>query len=188
MRKHRYKKKRRAINRFIYSWIRVIVIAVLLAFGMVFFCLQISIVHGHDMVPTWRDGDLVLINKIQYRFYEPERQDIALIQIESSGNQRSIVRRIVGLPGETIQIQDGKLYVQDEEISLIVPGTIKTAGIAADAIKLGDDEYFVLCDNYNRGEDSRMETIGIIKKDQIVGKVMDTEAIINNLLNKYNLN
>ena len=82
------------------------------------------------------------------------------------------IRRVAGLPGETVQIKEGKLYIDGEELkSYEYVSEIRDAGIAAEPVKLGADEYFLLGDNPQGGEDSRSSDIGIVKKDDLYGKV-----------------
>ena len=90
-----------------------------------------------------------------------------------NGNEKShyYVRRVIACPGDTVQIKNGKVYINGELYKEdIVSASIEDPGVAADEVKLGDDEYFVLGDNRNSSEDSRMANIGNVKKDYIIGK------------------
>ena len=80
-------------------------------------------------------------------------------------------RRVIACPGDTVQIKNGKVYINGALYKEdIVSASIEDPGVAADEVKLGDDEYFVLGDNRNSSEDSRMANIGNVKKDYIIGK------------------
>ena len=130
-----------------------------------------SNVVGQAMSETLNNGDQVLINKFIYMVSSPKSGDV--IVFLPNGNEKShyYVRRVIGVPGDTIQIKEGAVYVNgtlyDEKIEV---ASMEDAGIAAEEIKLGDDEYFVLGDNRNNSEDSRYANIGNIKADYIVGQ------------------
>lgn len=99
--------------------------------------------------------------------------DVVAVRIGASENSPTYVRRIIGLPGETVQIKDGKVYIDDTELELTFnDAAIENAGVAEKGETLGDNEYFVLCDDYNNNrDDSRLDSIGTIDSDQILGKV-----------------
>lgn len=129
-------------------------------------------VDGTSMEPVLYDGDRMWVNKLSYRFHEPERYDIIVFRYRYR-DARYYMKRIIGLPGETIQITDGSVYVNGElldEAYGIEP--IEKARRAEDPVVLGDGEYFVLGDNRNHSTDSRDTDVANVTKDQIVGKVM----------------
>ena len=113
------------------------------------------------------------INKLSYKIGSPKRMDVVAVRIGASENSPTYVRRIIGLPGETVQIKDGKVYIDDTELELTFnDAAIENAGVAEKGETLGDNEYFVLCDDYNNNrDDSRLDSIGTIDSDQILGKV-----------------
>ncbi len=130
-------------------------------------------VDGDSMEPMLSDGDNLIVDKISYRFRDPERYDIIVFPFKYKENT-FYIKRIIGLPGETVQIDEtGKIYIDGEVLNegygreIIAPGTI---GIAAEPIELGEDEYFVLGDNRNNSTDSRMEIVGNIKREDIIGR------------------
>lgn len=126
-----------------------------------------SKVFGQSMQSMILSGETVLIDKISYRLVKPSRFDVILFRVEDG---RDNIKRIIAIPGETVQIKDGLVYVNDK----ILGGRYKEAnysGLATQSIFLGADEYFVLGDNRDSSEDSRFESIGNIKRDEIVGKV-----------------
>lgn len=150
-------------------WVGAVVGAVLLAWILVHFCLEVITVHGNSMQPAYYDGDMILMNKLDYQFNDPGRYDAAVMELENGSSVHYTLKRVVGLPGEKVQIRDGRLYINGEEQKRL-DEAILSAGLAAYEIKLGEDEYFVIGDNYNNSEDSRVANIGNIKREQFVGK------------------
>lgn len=130
-------------------------------------------VEGASMENTLHNGDNLIVDKLSYRFHDPERFDIIVFPFKYQDNTYYI-KRIIGLPGETVQImEDGSIYINGERLDesygmeVIKPETI---GRAADPIVLGEDEYFVMGDNRNNSSDSRTEIVGNIKREDIIGK------------------
>ena len=156
----------------IFGWIFQIFVVVLFAFVIVFFFGQSRTNVGQSMDATLSGGDVILLNKLAYGFGGPGRNDVIAFKPNGSENSHSYIRRVIGLPGETIQIKDGMIYINDavylEDVDY---QEMEAAGIAADPITLGTDEYFVLGDNRNNSEDSRFADIGNVKLDDIEGKV-----------------
>lgn len=128
-------------------------------------------VEGHSMEPALSDGDNLIVDKISYRFRDPERFDIIIFPYQWEPNTYYI-KRIIGLPGETIQIDDeGNIYIDGEVLQEHYGlERIKNPGSAREPITLGEDEYFVLGDNRNNSEDSRFTQVGVIHRDDIVGR------------------
>ena len=132
-----------------------------------------TVIIDQAMSPTLQNEDVVLLNKLSYKIGSPKRMDVIAFRIGSSENSPTYVRRVIGLPGETVQIKDGKVYVDDTEVALTFnDAALEDAGSAEKGVTLGDDEYFVLCDDYNNNrDDSRLDSIGTIDSDQIIGRV-----------------
>lgn len=147
----------------------------LIIFAVIFFIIkfigQRTIVDGSSMESTLQNGDNLIIDKISYRFKEPERYDIIVFPYQYQENT-DYIKRIIGLPGETIYIDtDGKIYINGEILEEDYGAEkIKDAGLASSPIILGDDEYFVMGDNRNHSEDSRFIDVGLIKRKDIIGK------------------
>lgn len=164
------KVKETSIFKELLGWIVYIVAIVVLTYVVITFVGQRTQVSGESMMPTLEDGDNLIVDKITYRFTDPERYDIIVFPYQYE-EDTYYIKRIVGLPGETIQIIDGVLYVNGEDIGENYGAEMMSAaGIAIEPIVLGDDEYFVLGDNRNNSSDSRDVSVGVINGEDIIGR------------------
>lgn len=144
------------------------VVAVTLLF--VQFVGQRTYVNGDSMNVTLEDGDNLMVDKLSYRFSDPERYDIIVFPYQYQ-EKTYYIKRIIGMPGETVQVIDGMVYIDGEMLDESYGKEVmEYAGVASEPIELGDDEYFVLGDNRNNSSDSRDPSVGNIKGDQIIGK------------------
>lgn len=130
-------------------------------------------VDGSSMEPTLTNGDNLIVDKLSYRFRDPERFDIIVFPYKHKP-KTYYIKRIIGLPGETVQIDEqGNIYINGEILSesygreIIRPENV---GLAAEPIVLGEDEYFVMGDNRNNSTDSRFAQVGNIKREDIIGR------------------
>ena len=154
------------------KYIADICMVIVVAYTLVLFLCSRTTVIGSSMEPAVYNDDTVMVNKIAYAFAGPQRYDVIAFKPDSVTSDRVYIKRVIGLPGETIQIINGKVYINDKQLNTdVVDIDILTSGIAATPVQLGEDEYFVLGDNGESGEDSRSETIGVVKTDEIYGKV-----------------
>lgn len=128
-------------------------------------------ISGDYMSPTLKDGDSVLINKMSYIISSVRRGDVVVIKQGGPGHNYYSVARVTGLPGETVKIKDGYLYIDGKKLKEIYDfPAMENGGLALEDVVLDSDEYFVLCDNRNEGEDSRNANTGNILKKDIIGK------------------
>ena len=139
-------------------------------FLIITFVGQRTHVSGESMENTLDNGDQLIVDKITYRFQDPERFDIMVFPFHYKENTYYI-KRIIGLPGETVQIADGTIYINGEVLEESYGREVmQDPGIAAEPITLGEDEYFVLGDNRNQSSDSRDPSVGLIHRDEIIGR------------------
>ncbi len=152
-------------------WIVEIILVILLAHIVTSYGVEKTTVVGTSMENTLFNGDKLIINKMVYRFTSPKRFDIIVFKNSGKEHNYYTIRRVIGLPGETVQIIDGKVYINGSELKEeINVEKMASGGLAKESITLEENEYFVLGDNRNGSEDSRFGNIGNIKKDSIVGK------------------
>lgn len=138
---------------------------------VLFFIVQLAIVSGNSMNPTLEDKDILLVSRIHKTFsLDYNRFDVVIFQSEQENN-RLLIKRVIGLPGETIHIKDGDIYINDEKIEENYGKEHMTYdGLAETPITLKENEYFVLGDNRNNSKDSRY--LGPINKKTILGKAI----------------
>lgn len=152
-------------------WIVEIALTIAAAVIMVsFFGFRVSVI-GPSMAPTLESGEKILVNRFIYRLFEPKQND--LIVFQPNGNEKShyYVKRVIAVPGDTVQVKEGAVYVNGELLQEKTEAeAIENAMMAEDEILVGEDEYFVLGDNRNNSEDSRYASIGNVKKEYITGK------------------
>ena len=156
-----------------------LLVIVLLTWVIVTFVGQRTKVDGHSMEPTLSDGDNLIVDKLSYRFRDPERYDIIVFPYQHAENTYYI-KRIIGLPGETVQVIDGYMYINGKKLDehygaeVMEEGKdfpkISNAGLASKAISLGTGEYFVLGDNRNHSSDSRVASVGVLTRDMLIGR------------------
>ena len=169
-----YQKKKKLDPRLLKDVMELLVggaVAVFLAFVLVFSIGMRTSVIGDSMEPSLHNGQEILMNRILYRISMPKRGDVIVFLPNGNQNTHFYVKRVVGLPGETVQIREGNVYIDGvllAENELF--DKIADPGIAQSELLLGSDEFFVLGDNRNSSEDSRSGNIGAVKKDSIIGK------------------
>ena len=168
-------KKKKRVNyellREIWKWTFQSVIVCFIAFVIVWYFGQRVSVIGDSMKPELSNGDVTLVNKVAYNMSAPKRGDVIVFKPNGNESSHYYIKRIVGLPGETIEVQDGKILVDGNEIKEKYKTTeLSELGLLSEPIVLGDDEYFVLGDDRKNSEDSRSEEIGTVRRSDIEGK------------------
>ena len=126
---------------------------------------------GDSMSPIIKNGDIVLVNRILYDASTPKRGDVIVFKPNGNEMLHSYIKRIIALPGETVKIEEGKIFVNGKELEEeYETSAIVDAGLASEEITLAGDEFFVLGDNRESSTDSRMPEIGNVKRSEIEGK------------------
>ncbi len=151
---------------------KIIIIALVIVIPIRYFLFQPFFVKGQSMEPNFENGDYLIIDEITYRFHNPQRGDVVVFKYPNDTSQRYI-KRIIGLPGETIEIKNGKVAIFNKEGNQLLDEStyltplILTAGDMQ--ITLAEDKYFVLGDNRIASSDSR--SWGLLPREDIIGRV-----------------
>ncbi len=167
--------KKRGINtnilKEIAGWIFSGLVMVLIAFMFVYlFGIRTSVI-GYSMEPTLYNGQEVLIDRFAYNIGRPKQGDVVIFRPNGNENAHYYVKRIVAVPGDTVLIRDGLIFVNgDIYDDQGIFDKIEDGGIAEAGITLEEDEYFVLGDNRNNSEDSRSSNIGAVRKEYMTGR------------------
>lgn len=147
-----------------------IVIVIAIAFVCVYcFGLKATVI-GNSMSGTLENGDKILVNRFVYALKAPKANDVIVFYPNGNEKTHYYVKRVVAVPGDTVKIEDGVVYVNGEEFDEVSTEFIEYAGLAEETITVAEDEFFVLGDNRNSSEDSRYANIGNIKREHIEGK------------------
>ena len=154
----------------IVSWVFVFVFGVFLAYVTVKAFGSRIVIAGDSMVPALYNRQVAYVDKLTYNVKAPGRGDVVVFTPNGNRNQLYSVKRVVAVPGDTVKISGGILYVNGEEEDRYTD-SIADAGIASDELTLEEDEFFVMGDNPNSSEDSRSANIGPVLRSQIDGKV-----------------
>ena len=169
-RKNRRNTQRSVLVEVLYNSLFLLIVLLITLF-LVKYVGQRTTVSGSSMEPMIHDGDNLIVDKVSYRFHDPERFDIIVFPFEYQ-EDTYYIKRIIGLPGETVRIdEEGVIYINgeilDEDYGAEV---IRDPGIAYQEITLGANQYFVLGDNRNNSSDSRNPAVGLIDRSRIIGR------------------
>lgn len=161
-----------SVGSFLWELARVVVIAFVVMIGFRFFVAEPFIVSGSSMVPNYHNREYLVVNKMEYRTEEPERGDVVVFRYPKDTSQY-FIKRIIGLPGEKVKVEGGRVYVYNNEHpegavveEPYLPAQDVTLG-KSDIVTLGSDEFYVLGDNRLASSDSRVW--GVLPRKDIVG-------------------
>jgi len=161
---------------FIVELVKIVFISLVIIVPIRYFLIQPFYVKGASMEPNFYDREYLIIDEISYRLGEPERGDIVVFRYPLDP-QEFFIKRVIGLPGESIQIKGGNVVIYNEEnpngVFLeenYLPEDLKTYGLTEDMVELGDEQYFVLGDNRSSSKDSR--SFGAVDESFLIGKVL----------------
>ena len=169
-----YKKEKRFNKKHVKSVLVYVfwgIAMVLIAFALCYcFGIKTSVI-GDSMKPTLSSGQGIFIDRFTYVLSEPHRGDVIVFLPNGNKNTHYYVKRVIGVPGDTVLIQNGMVYINDKLLDdKYIFDKVEDGGIAKNGITLSDDEYFVMGDNCNNSEDSRSSNIGVVKSEYIIGK------------------
>ncbi len=156
----------------IVGWIFQIALVCFLAFVLVWYYGQETSAIGDSMNPQLQNGDVVLVNRLVYETRKPKRGEVIAFWPQGNRNSHCYIKRVIGLPGETVSYKEGKIYVDGELLEEKYTVTeMENLGLLEEPIVLKQGEYFVLGDDRQGSEDSRSANIGNVKQDEIFGMV-----------------
>lgn len=157
-------------------WIVLIVLTLISSYFITNNVFVKTEVSGVSMEPTLKEGQVVIVNKLEYYLKKPKRNDVIVYKQTNKEHSYFELKRLIGLPGETVKIKNGVIYINDEVLKEKVKvDIIQNSGLAEEGVKLDDNEYFVLGDNRNDSEDSRFASVGNVLKNEILGKAVAVE-------------
>ncbi len=151
------------------DWIVSIVIAVVLAFFIRYFIVELYLVDGPSMRPTLQNAERLVVNKFIYRFRSPERGEILVFRYPRDPS-RDFIKRVIAIPGDTIEIKDGRVFVNQQLMN--EPYILSKTRGDYPLSTVPEGHIFVMGDNRNNSEDSRFADVGFVPYDLIKGKAV----------------
>ena len=162
--------KEKSILRELGSWLLYLLFVLVFSYVIITYVGQRTRVQGLSMETTLYNNDNLLVDKISYRFRDPKRFEIVVFPYQYRENI-FYIKRIIGLPGETVQVIDGYVYIDGEQLDEHYGNELMAnPGIAGEPLMLGKDEYFVLGDNRNHSSDSRDPSVGVLTRKDLLGR------------------
>lgn len=153
-------------------WVLEVLLVVLLAYGVSHLFFRTVAIQENSMEPTISSGDTMFLDRLAFRFGSPGRGDVIAFRNTDEESESLHIKRVIGLPGETVQITNGQILINGQiwQEKKSYPAIVDS-GLASEPVELADDEYFVLGDNRNGSEDSRYASVGNVRSKRIYGKV-----------------
>ncbi len=167
---------------YVCGWIVKIGAVCVLAFAYVWFFGQKVSTVGDSMKPVLNNGDMVLVNRIVYNAMMPRRGDVIVFRPKGNQNSHYYMKRVIGLPGETVEIIEDSVFIDGERLEEDYETSgISDVGIVEEKMKLEENEYFVLGDDRENSEDSRSADVGNVRRKDIYGKAWFVISPIKNI-------
>lgn len=163
--------KKNKMKRYIKSRVLLLIICLVIVLNISVFVLQLIKINGVSMEPTLMEGSHKIINKIAYINKGPQRFDVIVFEL-IEGSDYNYVKRVIGLPGETVRIEQGSIFIDGKQLLDPILGEVYESLYAKNEITLGEDEYFVLGDNREFSLDSRDRNFGNVSGELIIGKIL----------------
>ena len=167
--KNKKDKPKKSMKQEIFEWVMVFVVAAALAFVVRTFIFEPVRVDGSSMLNTLTDGDFMIATKYDYLLGDPERFDVVICDYPNTSDGKYRVKRVIGLPGETVELIAGELYINGEHLAQQFDMTDNEAYFGPYTVP--EDHYFVMGDNRNNSKDSRSAMVGALPRSMIRGHV-----------------
>ncbi len=151
-------------------WALQIAVVLVLAFLLVYYGGEQIRNVGNSMSPTLADGDVVLVNRLIYKLRSPQMGDLVVFKPNGNENSHFYIKRVVGTPGDTVQIIEGFLYVNEELVTDLPVSRVSSPGMAQEPVTVEEGSYFVIGDNPDSSEDSRHADVGNVRLEDIEGQ------------------
>jgi signal peptidase I len=159
-------------HRALLDWAVVIIVALLVAFVVRTFVLAHFVVDGTSMFSTLHDDDRVFVNKLSYRLHDPNRGDVVVLHQDSGASERDLIKRVIALPGETIEVQNCQVIIDGQALEepYLDPEVVTPGNCGGDLapVLVPEDHVFVMGDNRGGSQDSR--ALGPIEEEELVGR------------------
>lgn len=162
-------KPKKSVKQEIFEWVMVFVVAAALAFVVRTFIFEPVRVDGSSMLNTLTDGDFMIATKYDYLAGDPDRFDVVICDYPNTSDGKYRVKRVIGLPGDTVELVAGELYINGEHIEQDFDMTDNQAYFGPYVVP--EDHYFVMGDNRNNSKDSRSAMVGALPRSMIRGHV-----------------